>query len=123
MYLHIILRGSPEAVSSPDLEHETRKQRVQERIPSTASPDRLQAVKAPTHPYIDDYEELADSSYVFCIKETLTKAGLCIATLSVLEPDRLWRVEPDVGLVTILWQMLIDGDSSIETSCQHEMFS
>lgn len=37
--------------------------------------------------------------------------------------DRLRRVEPDVGLVTIMWQMLIDGDSSIETSCQHEMFS
>ena len=72
MYVHIILRGSPEAVSFPDLAHETRKQRVQDQIPSTVSPDRAASCKTPTHPYIDDYVELAYRSYVSCIKETLT---------------------------------------------------
>lgn len=41
-------------------------------------------------------------------------------SLSVPGHDRPRRVEPDLGLVAILWQMLIDVNSSIETRCKHE---
>lgn len=42
-------------------------------------------------------------------------------SLSIPGHDRLRRVEPDLGLVAILWQMLIDGDYSIETRCKREL--
>lgn len=124
IHVHIILVDPPEAVSLSDRKDETRKQRVQRQIPKTTRLDVLETFKAPIHQYVNGLLSACIPLLQVLYQGDSYEGRLWYChSLSVTGHDRPRRVEPDLGLFAILWQMLIDGDSSIETCCKHDWFS